>query len=77
MNEVATEFRNGHERRISLGPTLLRQLDPRQRTPPAARLASGSGQNRSWARVELTVFSPCDNLANPYLFFHRDALAAN
>ena len=28
-----------------LGPTLRRQVDPRQRTPPAARVASGSGQN--------------------------------
>jgi hypothetical protein len=26
-----------------LGPTLQRQVDPRQRTPPAARGASGSG----------------------------------
>jgi hypothetical protein len=29
-----------------LGPTLRRQVDPRQRTPPAARVASGSGHNR-------------------------------
>jgi hypothetical protein len=28
-----------------LGPTLRRQLDPRQRTPPAARVVSGSGQD--------------------------------
>jgi CubicO group peptidase (beta-lactamase class C family) len=28
-----------------LGLTLRRQVDPRQRTPPAARMASGSGQN--------------------------------
>src|SRR6202042_3990866 len=26
-----------------LGPTLRRQVDPRQRTPPAARVSSGSG----------------------------------
>jgi hypothetical protein len=32
----------GHERRT--GPTLCRQVDPRQRTPSAARVASGSGQ---------------------------------
>jgi hypothetical protein len=30
-----------------LGPTLRRQVDPRQRTPPAARVASGSARARS------------------------------
>jgi hypothetical protein len=29
-----------------LGPTLRRQVHSRQRTPPAARVASGSGHNR-------------------------------
>jgi hypothetical protein len=29
-----------------LGPTFRRQVEPRQRTPPAATVASGSGQNR-------------------------------
>ncbi len=29
-----------------LGPTLRREVDPRHRTPPAARVASGSGHKR-------------------------------
>src|ERR1700722_6531800 len=29
-----------------LGPTLRRQVDPRQRTPPAARVASDSGHKQ-------------------------------
>jgi len=35
----------GHERRIR--QPLRRQVDPGQRTPPAARVASGSGQKET------------------------------
>jgi hypothetical protein len=52
-----------------LGPTLRRQVDPRQRTPPAARVASGSGHKPphalqkkvagSWPPARCNPF-PCD-----------------
>ena len=37
-----------------LGPTLRRQVDHRQRTPPAARVASGSGKSQPPAPFERT-----------------------
>jgi hypothetical protein len=36
---------------------------------PVSRRTRPQHHKRPWAGVELTVWSPCDNLANPYLYF--------
>jgi len=41
-----------------LAPTLRRQVDPRQRTPPAARVASGSGHEPPLALQKIGRLSP-------------------
>jgi hypothetical protein len=41
-----------------LRPTLRRRVDPRQRTPPATKMASGSGQNRPLAPQQVLLSVP-------------------